>query len=1600
MKKFLLLLCLTAVTVMSQAAFVKNMPVKRLQPNGDTLNCYVTGDEYYHRMHDALGYTIVLNEQTGYYVYGVMQNGELVASNYVAGTVNPATLGISPNLAISRRAWSIKQKAWDIPERYKIEEPKTSGRNHGTINNLVIFVRFSDESEITTPMSSIEAMCNDSSANSISMYQYFKEASYNKLHIVSHYAPTPNGNAHRSYQDSHPRSYYEPYSATNTNGYATDSARTAREFTLFENAVNYINANYPVNRNINLDYNNDGLVDNVIFIVKGTYTGWSGLLWPHKWSLYDRTVRINGKRVYTFNLQLEGSGDHYFSSSVFCHETFHTLGAPDLYRYYVGTDISSVGPWDLMCNNSTPPQHMGIWMKYRYGNWIDSIPEITAPGTYTLHSVADQANVNNAYCIRSSDPNQWYIFEYRDNREHFETTLPGTGLLIYRIDTRYSGNANYDGTSAFDEVYIYRPGGNNSDTTTAANGTLSQAYFSAPEGRTTFSYNTNPRSWLNPNTLDSAIRIYNISTPGDTICFTYGDGRGCSNASELEVVSTNNNSANLTWYGRSTGYRVSYRPIGSATWSTYYSTRPSCTITGLTANTQYEWKVRSVCGGGDSSNFSVLDTFKTLYCATPTPDTIGSIDTTLVYFPTNSQWNYVHTQQIVLASEMGGARQLSAIRFHFDGSAAMRRSNCVIYVGHTTRSQFSGRQDAVACSTLTKVYEGDMVYYPGWNNFRFDQTFDYNGTDNLIIAIDDNNGVYYSEYRFSCSNTTGYRSLCVYSDDENPDPNRVGSHNGHQYVARYRSVMQLVGCDIDTAYTLTVNSADATMGTVSGGGSYHPGDTAILTANALSGYHFSHWQDDDTINPRSVVVWDNATYTAYFENDPSSDYTLHALSNDTTWGTVSGSGIYTVGDTAILTATPATGFHFVNWSTGDTSNPLTLILQNMPAGNDTTITGYFAPDTNTTFTITALSADITMGTVSGGDSNYHYGDTVILTATATTGNHFVRWNDGITTNPRTIIVLGDATYTATFASDNTTYTVDVISDNPAQGTVNGGGSGYHYGDTVTISATPAANYHFVRWSDYDTNNPRTIVVIDNVSLTAFFAIDQHHLAATSANTGMGTVNGSGDYNHGDTATITATAATGYHFVSWNDSVTTNPRQVIVTCDTSFTANFAIDAPNTFNINVYSADLTQGTVTGSGTYRLDDTITISANALNGYAFDHWNDYNTDNPRTIVVTANASYTAYFTSNQAPVYNIVVLSNNSNWGSVSGSGTYSEGTSATISATAYAGYHFVRWTDGNTDNPRTFTVLASGTYTAQFAANQTYALINVQSADSTIGTVTGGGTYLDGSSITLTARPIAHYHFTRWVSQSLPGGSSTTNPLSVTVNGDATYTAHFAADHYTVNVSTNNPAYGTATGGGDYLFGTVATLRATPVNEHYHFVSWQDGNTDNPRTVRVSSDTSFTAQFEPYQHTIILRTAAMPGYHYDADMCSTYGEGVYDYGTELTLTAVGTNGNMFMQWSDGIHANPRTITVTKDSVFTAQFRNQVGIDDAESSHAIILTAKGSIKIVGAEGESIQIIDMMGRCIASQAKATNPCVFHTSHTGIYFVKIGDAHAEKVYVM
>ena len=105
MKKIITLLSALLLCVTLQAAYLTNVPRTLIQPNGDTLHCFASGDEYYVRLHDAQGYTIVQNPQTGYFVYAVRENGCIKPSSWIAGQCNPAAKGLVPNLRISREEY-------------------------------------------------------------------------------------------------------------------------------------------------------------------------------------------------------------------------------------------------------------------------------------------------------------------------------------------------------------------------------------------------------------------------------------------------------------------------------------------------------------------------------------------------------------------------------------------------------------------------------------------------------------------------------------------------------------------------------------------------------------------------------------------------------------------------------------------------------------------------------------------------------------------------------------------------------------------------------------------------------------------------------------------------------------------------------------------------------------------------------------------------------------------------------------------------------------------------------------------------------------------------------------------------------------------------------------------------------------------------------------------------------------------------------------------------------------------------------------------------------------------------------------------------------
>ncbi len=176
------------------------------------------------------------------------------------------------------------------------------------------------------------------------------------------------------------------------------------------------------------------------------------------------------------------------------------------------------------------------------------------------------------------------------------------------------------------------------------------------------------------------------------------------------------------------------------------------------------------------------------------------------------------------------------------------------------------------------------------------------------------------------------------------------------------------------------------------------------------------------------------------------------------------------------------------------------------------------------------------------------------------------------------------------------------------------------------------------------------------------------------------------------------------------------------------------------------------------------------------------------------------------------------------------------ATISATAQYGYHFTQWNDGNTDNPRTVQVTQDITYTAYFAPNQY--TISTEVNDAKRGSVSGGTTTDYLNEVTLTATANYGYHFARWTDWN------TDNPRTVQVTGDKTYTAVFKKNIYTITLQADEvKGYVYAPYQAEYL--DPVSLNAYP-NMGYHFSQWADGNTDNPRTVVLTCDTTFTAEF----------------------------------------------------------------------------------------------------------------------------------------------------------
>ena len=370
------------------------------------------------------------------------------------------------------------------------------------------------------------------------------------------------------------------------------------------------------------------------------------------------------------------------------------------------------------------------------------------------------------------------------------------------------------------------------------------------------------------------------------------------------------------------------------------------------------------------------------------------------------------------------------------------------------------------------------------------------------------------------------------------------------------------------------------------------------------------------------------------------------------------------------------------------------------------------------------------------------------------------------------------------------------------------------------------------------------------------------------------------------------------------------------------------APQTFTVTVSANPTNGGTVGGGGTFNQGASCTVTASANTGYTFTNW----TENGN--VVSTNANYTFNVTSNRNLVANftaqpqqftINVSANPTNGGSVGGGGTFNQGTSCTVTASANTGYTFTNWTEnGNvvsTSARYTFTVNANRTLVANFTV-RTYN-VSVSANPTNGGTVAGGGTFNHGQSCTVTATANIGYTFTNWTENG--NVVSTNASYSFSVTGNRTLVAHFQVQSYTVSVSANPADVGTVSGGGTFNYGQSCTVSATPATG-YTFLRWTENgtqvSTNSSYTFNVTGDRTLVAQFQLQGFAITV--SANPA---DGGMVS--GGGSYNYGQNCTVGATANEGYSFINWTENgneVSTNPSyTFNVTGDRTLVANFERQ---------------------------------------------------------------------------
>jgi uncharacterized repeat protein (TIGR02543 family) len=510
-------------------------------------------------------------------------------------------------------------------------------------------------------------------------------------------------------------------------------------------------------------------------------------------------------------------------------------------------------------------------------------------------------------------------------------------------------------------------------------------------------------------------------------------------------------------------------------------------------------------------------------------------------------------------------------------------------------------------------------------------------------------------------------------------------------------------------YTVTYNGNTNTSGVVSTDANHYEQGALVMVlapgSLVKTGYTFNVWNTAANgsgisqaagstfiMGPANVTLYAqwtaNPTYT--LPTYTPSTYTVTTAVDPASSGTVTGAGTYNAGTVVTITANPASGYQFVNWTGAviGSVNPTTVTID-----ADKTVTANFAeilPDQYTLAVNTVGSGSVTK---SPDQATYLSGTVVTLDPEAAAGWTFTGWSGGDlsgSTDPADITMNSNKSVTANFTQNEYTLTV-LISPAAAETAgcaVNRNDAGsYNYGDVVQLTSNAVAGWTFSHWEGNltGTNDPKDITIDGDKTVTANFV--PTYTVTYNGNTSTGGVvpTDANHYEQSVSVTVLANSGslvkTGYTFNGWNTAANGSggANQAAGSSFIMGTANVTLYAQWTINTYTVAFDSQGGSAVDSQTVPHDGKVTKPTDPTKpGYAFAGWyKEPGYTNPWVFdadTVTANVTLYAKWTR----TYNITFNKNSSGATGTMAKQTIASGSSANLTANAFirTGWTFAGW------------------------------------------------------------------------------------------------------------------------------------------------------------------------------------------------------------------------------------------------------------------------------------------------------------------------------------